>query len=277
MLFDYEDGILTIRLRLTEQKNDWYADVLKGPLGQEEPTTILKKDYIGTSVRRCPTDPRPYPPENTSHIELRKGRNKPADGCIQTPNHHTYDGDWTYFRNDEKEVKLPVPYGDELEPYGTWVSWLNTYLMGNALQPSYGRGKRSGGGDGTSNSPTFKLLKPDGGLLILPPEEWGLNNAQPTRAGMAFSLDLPRNPSDHSGLYLSRDGEMVQIAEGCYIKSSTGTSLSPDGCKIAFRCRQPKPSWPPKIGGNFPPENLRVVDVCKGYHLAPDANPFVWK
>jgi hypothetical protein len=97
--------------------------------------------------------------------------------------------------------------------------------------------------------------------------EYSLTHARPTRAGMVAAKNLPDNGTFVTkvyGLYLWRDGQQYQITEG----NVTKTEVSPDGCKVAFYAEHKNILSRGRIA------KLRVIDVCEGFGVAKDANPF---
>lgn len=258
LLGKYEDGVATIQLKWIRMEHtgtdlDDYEYRLKGPLGHEEPLTDYRKNRP-TPLKRCFTDSQPYPPDNTTHEQL-----KVEHGCIESPNVFTREGAWTYFRNDGKKVVLDVPSKDDFGP-AIWIPWLNAYLMGDSPTMSFGRRDEPRG----SNNPTLRLLKPDGSVLAVAMNEWSLVHARPTRAGMIAHRYMPAFSKDYDGLYLWHEGQIVQITEGLV----EAVEVSPDGCRVAYL-------WHWRSIKDIP-SKLRVIDVCKGLGVSPDASPFVW-
>jgi hypothetical protein len=258
-LRSFEDGIATIVLTETISKSssvESYDELLKGPLGEEVPITLYHSKVVKLQ-KLCPMDNETSAPERTSIRLLRA-----EHGCIRVPYPFNNNSDpHTYFRSDGQKMNLPIPAGDQIG-FGFWIDWLKAYLLGDNVTVSIGRTAGV-----PKNTPTIKLFYPTGELKLIEMGEYSLTHARPTRAGMVAAKNRPDNGTfvtQVNGLFLWRDGQQYQITEGNVTKSE----VSPDGCKVAFYAEHKN------LLSRGRTAKLRVIDVCEGFGVAKDANPF---
>lgn len=185
---------------------------------------------------------------------------KTEHGCISEVRSLDYQSyTYSYFRADGQKLDFQLALPSDDIGYGIWVNWLNAYVLGDYVTMS-----TSGGIP--VNTPTIKLFTPEGKLKLVD-MEFGLTHARPTRAGMVAAKNLLESGAFVTktyGLYLWTDGLKYQITEGTVDKAE----VSPDGCKVAFFVSQRNRL---SRGSNA---RLRVIDVCEGFGVAKDANPF---
>jgi hypothetical protein len=255
----YEDGVVTIALKKVRSKNssaESYDELLKGPLGEEVPITLYHSKAVKLQ-KQCPMDNETSAPERTSIRLLRT-----EHGCIRVPYPFNNNSDpHTYFRADGQKMNLPIPAGDQIG-FAIWIDWLKAYVLGDNVTVNIGRTAGV-----PKNTPTIKLFYPTGELKLIEMGEYSLTHARPTRAGMVAAKNLPDNGTFVTkvyGLYLWRDGQQYQITEG----NVTKAEVSPDGCKVAFYAEHKNLLSRGRIA------KLRVIDVCEGFGVAKDANPF---
>lgn len=265
-VWKYENGELTISLKRFQSYRPTitgYEEQLVGNPGKEQPKTI----YSPLPLHTCPNDAassRGYP----HMLRSEHGCLLDTSGASLT----SWDTPWVYFRSDGKRIVLPLFKSDGLIGI-EWINWLNAYLLGSA-----GVAEHVEPGGVIANKSVVKLMKPDGAVLAVPMNEWGLHLIRPTRAGMiATKLFDERTPSNYNGIYLWREGEVIQIAEGdVNLSGLARVSVGPDGCQVAYALNEQRHLlWGGSISGD--PDRLRVIDICKGFNLSLDTNPFVWE
>jgi hypothetical protein len=260
-LRSFEDGIATIVLTQIISKSPTvqsYDELLQGPLGEEAPLTKYQSKELKVQ-KFCPNDNDIIAPKPTTFRLL-----KPEHGCIRAPwpLDNNSNGTHTYFRADGQKVNFHIPAYDTIG-FGIWVDWLQAYILGDNVTKSVG-GRIP---NAAINTPTIKVFYPSGELKLIEMGEYSLTHARPTRAGMVAAKNLPDNGTfvkQVNGLFLWRDGQQYQITEG----NITKAEVSPDGCKVAFYAEHKN------ILSRGRSANLRVIDVCEGFGVAKDANPF---
>lgn len=260
-LRSFEDGVATIVITQIYPKNSSaqrYEELLQGPLGKELPVTKYQSKELKLQ-KFCPNDNEIIAPKPTTFRLL-----KPEHGCIRAPwpIDNDSNGTHTYFRADGQKINFQVPAYDTIG-FGIWIDWLQAYILGDNVT------KHAGGRvpNAAINTPTIKIFYPSGELKLIEVGEFSLTHARPTRAGMVAAKNRPDNGAfvtQVNGLYLWRDGQQYQITEG----NVTKAEVSPDGCKVAFYAEQKN------LLSRGTSANLRVVDVCEGFSVAKDANPF---
>lgn len=264
--FNLTDGIATIVLKdviVKGASSENYKELLKGPLGNEAPETYYQEKQMAKPIKQCPNDnePLPTPPQYSLAQPL-----KTKHGCIRESfSHASFPRamHYTYFRVDGQKIELEMPTYDELGPY-RWIDWLNAYTFGDSVTM-----------DATNNrdfipvnTPTIKLLSPEGAFKLIDIGEFGLTNVRPTRAGVVAAINLPESGAfgpRNNGLYLWQGRQKQQITEG----NVDAIGVSPDGCKVAY-CSRIRNVMSRKIQNC----KLRVIDVCEGFGVNKDANPF---
>jgi len=261
LFLGFEDGVVNILLKTVTTKNsseDSYDELLQGPLGQE--VTVIKYQTKDPKVQKfCPNDSELVTTKKTTFRLL-----KPEHGCIRAPwpfNNNNTDGTCTYFRADGEKINFMLPIYDQIG-FAIWIDWLNAYILGDNVT------ERGGGKvPGAINTPTIKIFYPSGELKLVEMGEFSLTHARPTRAGMVAAKNRPENGAflqKVNGLFLWRDGQQYQISEGHVTKAE----VSPDGCKIAFYAEHKN------VLSRGSTAKLRVIDVCEGFGVDKDANPF---
>lgn len=261
-LLNTQDEIVTIVIKKVHSKDESiksYDELFQGPFGAEQLITKYEEKDV-KKLKRCPNDNDEIFPENTIPRLL-----KPEHGCIRAAwsPYNDSNGTHTYFRADGKKITFELPAEDSIAG-SIWIDWLQAYIFGDHIT------KRllSGSPDPLTNNPTMKIFYPSGDLKIVEMGEFGLTHIRPTRAGMVAAKNLGGNKpfmQKENGLYLWRNGQKYQITEGNVARAE----VSPDGCKVAFYMEY-KIMF---VKGSS--ANLRVVDVCKGFEVAKDANPFL--
>lgn len=260
-LRSFKDGVVTIVLTEIISKNSSvqsYDELLQGPLGKEQPLTKYQLKELKLQ-KFCPNDNEIIAPKPTTFRLL-----KPEHGCIRAPwpLDNNSKGTHTYFRADGQKTNFQVPAYDIIG-FGIWIDWLQAYILGDNVT------KQLGGRvpNAAINTPTIKVFYSSGELKLVEMDEYSLTHARPTRAGMVAAKNRPDNGTfvtQVNGLFLWRDGQQYQITEGNVTKSE----VAPDGCKVAF-CAEHK-----NLLNRGRVANLRVIDVCEGFGVAKDANPF---
>jgi hypothetical protein len=157
-------------------------------------------------------------------------------------------------RSTGKEIPIPVSI-DNRTSVTTYLPWADEYLV-------VGRWGSAG-----KLSPAW-YLDPRGNVSEVkwPEGEWSASPVYvPTRVGLLAWASKRTGPDSFlRGHYIIKDGLAKQIAVGYFWK---GTTVSPDGCKIAFRhARSSKDealgyqAWKAGAIAN----TLRAIDVCEG-------------
>lgn len=230
-----------------EERERAYGQGMHGPFGEEKPYANRpsgepKKAKIG----RCAGN-------------IGKGWEsflRPEDGCLLGPPSDAQgETPTTYFRADGTQLQIQVGHIIRTVPH--WFAWLDAYLLNDTTARL--NGKRQ----------TFPLMKPDGRLLTIPVvSRWTPTYARPTRAGMVGTINLDGGSSSYSGIFLQREGKVLQLVEG-YVRH--GVSVSPDGCHVAYVAEFYSP-----FSFAVSHRNTRVINVCTGLGIAPTDNPFQW-
>ncbi|NOT15659.1 MAG: hypothetical protein HOP21_08830 [Methylotenera sp.] len=264
--FNLKDGVITIVLKdviVKGASSENYKELLKGPLGNEVSETYYQEKQMTKPIKQCPNDnePLPTPPQYSLAQPL-----KAEHGCIREsfsqasfPRAMHY----TYFRVDGQKIELEMPTYDELGPY-RWIDWLNAYLFGDSVTMDISNSRDQI----PINTATVKLLSPLGGFKLVEMGEFGFTKVRPTRAGMVAAKNLPESGAfgpRNNGLYLWQGRQKQQITEG----NVDNAEVSPDGCKVAY-CSRIRNVISRKIQNC----KLRVIDVCEGFGVNNDANPF---
>lgn len=214
-------------------------------------------------IKQCPNDNEPLPiPPQYSLAQLLKAEH----GCIREsfsqasfPRAMHY----TYFKADGQKIELAVPTYDTLGP-NRWIDWLSAYMFGDSVTINATNNRDFI----PVNTPTIKLLSPEGAFKLVDIGEFGLTNTRPTRAGVVAAINLPESGAfgpRNNGLYLWQGRQKQQITEG----NVDSIGVSPDGCKVAY-CSRIRNVMSRKIQNC----KLRVIDVCEGFGVNKDANPF---
>ena len=260
----FEDGkviLLLKRFKSRQSSSENYDEQFRGVLGQEVLETYFKSKQP-KPLKRCPNDNVETTLQGHASVILLKSEH----GCIRQIRSLSYiDYSYSYFRADGKKIDLQVPNGDYLG-YGTWVSWVEAYILGDTVTISSSRTEGI-----VKSAPSVKLLYPSGDLKLIEISEYSSNltYVRPTRAGMIAAKLRPEGGafiSRSNGLFLWREGQQYQITEG----NVSRVEVSPDGCKVAYyyNIRNTLSRTISEIG------KLRVIDVCEGFGVAKDANPF---
>jgi hypothetical protein len=255
----YEDGVVTIALKKVISKNssaESYDELLKGPLSEDVPITLYHSKTVKLQ-KQCPMDNDISALVRTS---IRLLRNE--HGCIRVPYPFNNNSDpHTYFLADGRKMNLPIPAGDQIG-LAIWIDWIKAYVLGDNVTVNIGRTAGV-----PKNTPTIKLFFPSGELKLIEMGGYGFTHARPTRAGMIAA----KNRSDSgsfatkvNGLFLWRDGRQYQITEGNVAQAE----VSPNGCKVAFYAEHKN------ILSRGSIASLRVIDVCEGFGVNSDENPF---
>lgn len=235
-------------------------ELMVGPVGADvsmvETTIYGKRD--NTRYQQCPGYEEIF---KAKRFYIR--RLKPEHGCVLQPSALYPNKDpHIYLRANGEETALPIPADDDVGN-ARWIDWLGAYLLGDTVTALVGGPVPNV----PINTPTLKLLYPTGELKLVNMGEFSLIHAVPTRAGMVAASNGPDNGlliRPANGLVLWRNGHQYRITEGKVHR----TAVSPDGCKVAFYAEK-KPIF--AVSGDI---YLRVIDVCKGFDVAADANPF---
>lgn len=234
-----------------------YSELSEGRLGEEK-RRIKQASPIKYHPDKCPGEPE------TNKPGLRR-QLQPEHGCLDIRNLAPIEQPALYYRSDGKVTALKISRADiggVSTDVRNWVEWLSAYLLKNDTMGGYDI-------NGVLTTSIY-LMKPDGSLLAVPLNTWGIQHIRPTRAGIAGDFGGGRPWED--GLYLWRNGEIHQISEGYTRDGRLDISYSPDGCKVSYRSSARRVGIYPK-DEDF---RLRVIDLCKALHLPPAANPFVW-
>lgn len=262
-LRSFKDGVMTVTLRGYKPRRpdpgkprmeQSYAELLEGRIGEEKPIT-RPMEPIKFQPDKCPGEP--IGSKTRHRYQLR-----PEHGCLDIRYGESPELPPLYYRRDGKVIELKMLHadiGNVPTNVTNWVEWLGAYLL------------KSSTGKGSYPTQTVHLMKPDGNLLAMPLNTWGIGSIRPTRAGMQGDYMHVLRPGE-DGLYLWRNGEILHIAEGSMREGLWDVSYSPDGCKVSYRSYARRVSSVP----GFEDYRLRVIDLCKAFNLPPDTNPFVW-
>lgn len=263
-LGSYKDGVITIALRSFRKRKpapgepleqQEYSEILEGSMGHEN--LVVLRRPIREHPHRCPGEPA----GSKSRIRYQL---KPEHGCLDIRYGEPPSLPAVYYRSDGVVVELKMSragIGSVPTDIRNWVAWLGAYVL---------KSDTGGGYDMNGElTQSVHLMKPDGQLLVLPLGVWGITGIRPTRAGIA-GFYFARRPDD-DGLYLWRNAEVLQVAEG-FMAPESNLAYSPDGCKVSYR------AYHRNVGriARDDEYRLRVIDFCKAFSLPDDANPFVW-
>jgi len=146
----------------------------------------------------------------------------------------------------------------------TYLPWAKQYLViGNA------------GADAKTN-PAAWYLRPDGSTTEVkwPPGEWqAASSYLATRRGLLVWARQGADPKTAVyGHFLLTGGVATRIAWGYFWR---GTSVSPDGCKVAFRHavnREDEKRGYAEWKAGRPANTLRMIDVCEPVRAARAAS-----
>lgn len=157
-------------------------------------------------------------------------------------------------RSAGKEIPIPVRVNNHTRVIA-YLPWVDQYLV------------KGDWGNSLKVDPVW-YLSPKGDVTGVrwPEGEWTASPLYvPTRVGLLAWASKRTGPDSFlRGHYLIRDGKATQVAVGYFWK---GTTVSPDGCRIAFRHALNSKdealgyqAW--KAGGVA--NTLRMIDVCQG-------------
>lgn len=180
---------------------------------------------------------------------------------------------FSYVRPDGKNFDiLERQWGDELRSWA-WIDWLKAYLLRTGVSLSI---TSEGNGKSYVSSPSSViLLSPSSGKFnFVDVGEHEFSATTATRAGVIVYLDSNVNTKreeEWQGLTLIRNNKKYTIARQ---KSINNTAVSPDGCHVAYLLPRRVDEMRNGYLQDIIYSKLRVIDVCEGFDVAKDANPF---
>jgi len=261
----FHDGVITIALQSYRPRQpkpglsrfeQGYIELLEGRMGEEKRLT-----RPASPIKQHPDKCTGEPDGSKTRVRYQL---KPEHGCLDVRYRAPPELPGLYYRSDGKVIELKMPRAD-IGHFATdtreWVDWLGAYLLKD--------GTIGGFGANGYFTQTIHLMKPDGSLLAVPLNHWSIQNIRPTRIGIVGDYGGGRPGED--GLYLWRGSQILQISEG-FTAAGSDVSYSPDGCKVSYR------SYARRLGvvARHEDYRLRAINLCKGFNLPPDTNPFVW-
>lgn len=200
---------------------------------------------------------------------------KENDGCIKEVeiDNVKYIRKFSYVRPDGKNFDLlERQFGDELRSWA-WIDWLKAYLLRTSVSLST---TSEGNGKSYISSPSkVILLSPSSGKFdFVEIGEHEFSGATATRAGIIVYLDSNINNKigeERQGLTLIKSNKNYIIARQ---KSINNTAVSPDGCHIAYLVPRRVDEMRNGYLQDIIYSKLRVIDVCEGFSVDKNANPF---
>ncbi|HSH96835.1 MAG: hypothetical protein ACAH07_09610 [Methylophilaceae bacterium] len=217
----------------------------------------------------CPYEKKIGSKSNTTYLAL-----KPKDGCIkEIADDKNVVHKYSYVRPDGKNFFiLERQFHDEIR-FWSWIDWLKMYLLRTSV--TYSTTTDGKGGSYTVSSPSsFILLSPNTGKFsFIDVGENSFSGATVTRAGVIAELGSYTNiPKEKQGLTLIHENQRYKIAEEEFIGY---TAVSPDGCHVAYLASRRVKEIRNGYNDDIDYSKLRVIDVCEGFGVARDANPFI--
>lgn len=200
---------------------------------------------------------------------------KENDGCIKEVevDNVKHIRKFSYVRPDARSFDiLERQWGDELRSWA-WIDWLKAYLLRTTV--SFSTTSEGNGKSYVSSPSKVILLSPSSGKFdFVEIGEHEFSGATLTRAGIIVYLDSNINNKiggERQGLTLIRSNKNYTIATQKWINK---TAVSPDGCHVAYlvprRVDEMRNGYLQDIIYN----KLRVIDVCEGFSVDKNANPF---
>lgn len=215
--------------------------------------------------RRCPYD-KEYKPNQA--FRTRYIRLKSNDGCIREEYDSKKIDQIFYVRPDGKSIPLEDSTDKDNIRFWAWIDWLNVYILGTHI--SLTTSSDSAGKSIVISPSTARLFTLDGKLKFVELGGHALSEMRPTRAGMIAGVDVYSNVEiEKRGLTLWHDGKRYKIADSAY-----KTEVSPDGCHVAYLATRRVNEMRNGILRDITYSKLRVIDVCVGFAVEKDANPF---
>lgn len=220
------------------------------------------QNHQSYTYRRCPADKNSKPKVGYS---FRYARLKPADGCIREEwSKINKPSSFSYISADGKVLPLDDYVDKSNLPFWAWIDWLNVYVLGPLDSKGY-----------TDDSPTtVNLLSLDGKLNSIVLGQHQLSSIRPTRAGV-IAITYPTSnfpvPNENTGLTLWHKQNRYKVADGEHIQN---VEVSPNGCHVAYLVpRQVKEVRNSHLQ-DITYSKLRVINVCEGFGVTEDTNPF---
>ena len=231
----------------------WQGKIYAGAFGKEEAVAAARP--MDSFSQRNPYSCKPY----AGLSEFDSWRKQSGRAGVQLLEEHGWldvsgSSNIVLYRDSKSpvvETSIPRQAGPIEVRY---IPWTNQYLVtGNT-------------GSGGKTYPAW-YLRPDGSSIEIkwPDGEWQVaSDYLPTRRGLLVWARKGTDPSTYVyGHFLLRGGAATRIAWGYYWK---GTSVSPDGCKVAFRHslnREDEARGDGEWKAGRPANTLRMIDVCE--------------
>jgi len=197
-----------------------------------------------------------------------------SDGCIKevTSDKADHVRKFSYVQPNGKSFDLIESSSIYEFRFWSWIDWLKVYLFRTDLSPS------------TTSEVNQSYVRSTSSVVLLSPisgkfkfVEVGANDfsgATITRAGLMVYLDSNVNTKldpEKQGLTLIQGNKRYLIAKE---KSINITAGSPDGCHVAYLSPRRVNEMRSGYLADVIYHKLRVIDICEGFAIARDANPF---
>lgn len=196
------------------------------------------------------------------------------DGCIKVvvSDKVNHDRKFSYVQPNGKSFDLIESSSIYEFQFWSWIDWLKVYLFRTDLSPSttsevnqsYVRSKSS----------VVLLSTISGKFKFVDIGENELSAATITRAGLMVYLDSNVNSKldpEKQGLTLVQGNKLYLIAKEKWINN---TAVSTDGCHVAYLSPRLVNEMRNGYLADVIYHKLRVIDICEGFGIARDANPF---